>query len=98
MVLLGANTLCGSAPEVNITVTTIYLDTDYVIDQVFWQYAAVLSDRLHAQQFAETMHLGSSPVFGAPLLGGRSPLLRTPLPRSDTASRMSFKTFWYAGC
>src|ERR1700730_15121205 len=24
----------------------------------------------------------------APLVGGRSPLLRTPLPRSDTASRM----------
>jgi hypothetical protein len=31
--------------------------------------------------------------FGAPLAGGRSPLLRTPLPRSDTASRMSFKDF-----
>src|SRR5829696_5426774 len=31
--------------------------------------------------------------FGAPLVGGRSPLLRTPLPRSDTASRISFKTF-----
>ena len=31
--------------------------------------------------------------FGAPLVGGRSPLLRTPLPRSDTASRISFKDF-----
>src|SRR6266498_5009197 len=31
--------------------------------------------------------LGSVP-FGAPLVGGRSPLLRTPLPRSDTASRI----------
>src|ERR1700731_1675574 len=30
---------------------------------------------------------------GAPLAGGRSPLLRTPLPRSDTASRISFKDF-----
>ena len=35
--------------------------------------------------------------FGAPLAGGRSPLLRTPSPRSDTASRMSFKIFWCAG-
>src|SRR6266540_630989 len=34
--------------------------------------------------------LGSVP-FGAPLVGGRSPLLRTPLPRSDTASRISFE-------
>jgi len=29
---------------------------------------------------------------------GLSPLLRTPLPRSDTASRISFEDFWYAGC
>lgn len=56
VVLLGANTLCGSAAEEHITLTTIYLDTDYAIDQVFWQYAAVLSDRLHAQQFAETIY------------------------------------------
>ena len=27
-----------------------------MIDQVFWQYAAVLSDRLLAQQFAETIY------------------------------------------
>src|SRR5438876_2683988 len=29
--------------------------------------------------------------FGTPLVGGPSPLLRTPLPRSDTASRISGK-------
>src|SRR5271154_1706431 len=31
--------------------------------------------------------------FGAPLVGGLSPLLRTPLPRSDTASRISCEDF-----
>src|SRR5580692_7453668 len=31
--------------------------------------------------------------FGAPLAGGRSPLLRTALTRSDTASRNSFQDF-----
>src|SRR5258707_1965730 len=31
--------------------------------------------------------------FVAPLVGGLSPLPRTPLPRSDTASRMSFEDF-----
>src|SRR5690349_15477687 len=36
---------------------------------------------------------GSSPVTGAPLAGGRSLLLRTPLPRSDTASRFLSTTF-----
>src|SRR5580700_11456065 len=30
---------------------------------------------------------------GTPLADGRSPLLRTPPPRSDTAARMSFKNF-----
>ncbi|MDO5644979.1 MAG: AraC family transcriptional regulator [Dermabacter sp.] len=56
VILLGANTLCGSEPEGHITVTTVYLDTAYVIDQVFWQYAGLLTDRLDAQGFAESMY------------------------------------------
>lgn len=55
-IALGANTLCGSEPEDLITVTTLYLDRDFVIDQVFWQYAAVLSDRLEAQDFADDLY------------------------------------------
>ena len=31
--------------------------------------------------------------MGTPLVGGRSPLPRTPQPRSDTASRISFEDF-----
>lgn len=66
VVMLGANTLCGSEPEGSITVTTLYLDRDYVIDQVFWQYAALLADRWDAQDFmnerysepAQILHLG----------------------------------------
>ncbi|BEH01843.1 hypothetical protein brsh051_11240 [Brooklawnia propionicigenes] len=56
VILLGANVLAGSEPEGHITVTTVYLDTDYVLDQVRWQYAAFLSDRLDAQGFAETIY------------------------------------------
>ncbi len=56
VVLLGANVLCGSEPEGQITVTTLYLDTDYVVDQFFWQHAAVLADRLHAQGFVEEVY------------------------------------------
>src|SRR5699024_4215966 len=52
VVLLGPNVLCGSEPEGHITVTTIYADTDYVIDQAFWQYAGILHDRLDAPVFA----------------------------------------------
>lgn len=55
-VILGANVLCGSEPEGNITVTTIYLDTDYVTDQVFWQHAGLLQDRLEAQRLVETIY------------------------------------------
>lgn len=51
VVMLAASTLCGSEPEGSITVTTLYLDRDYVIDQVFWQHATLLSDRLDAQDF-----------------------------------------------
>lgn len=55
-IALGANTLCGSKPEDLITVTTLYLDRDFVIDQVFWQYAAVLSDRFDARDFADDLY------------------------------------------
>jgi len=66
VVLLGANTLCGGEPEESTTVTTLYLDRDYVVDQVFWQHAALLTDRLDAQDFtnelysepAQVLHLG----------------------------------------
>lgn len=37
VVLLAANTLCASEPEDHVTVTTLYADSDYVVDQVFWQ-------------------------------------------------------------
>lgn len=33
MILVGANVLCGAEPEGHVTSTTVYLDTDYVVDQ-----------------------------------------------------------------
>lgn len=56
VVALGANTLCGSEPEGIVTSTTLYLDRDYIIDQVFWQHAALLADRLDAQDFANELY------------------------------------------
>lgn len=56
VIALGANVLCGSEPEESITVTTIYLDTDFVRDQVRLQYAGFLDDRLDAQGFANTIY------------------------------------------
>ncbi|KDA05901.1 AraC family transcriptional regulator [Microbacterium sp. CH12i] len=54
VVVLAANTLCGAEPEGWITTTTLYLDRDYLIDQVFWQYAAFFKDRLDASDFLDT--------------------------------------------
>lgn len=56
VVVLAATTLCGSEPEGSITVTTLYLDRDYVIEQVFWQHAAHLADRLDTQDFIDEVY------------------------------------------
>jgi AraC family transcriptional regulator len=63
VIVLGANTLCGGEPEGHVTVTTIYADTDYVIDQVFWQHVGILQDRLDAQDFAATIYTEPSQVL-----------------------------------
>lgn len=63
VILLGANVLCGSEPEGHITVTTIYLDTDYLIDQLRWQHAGVLHDRHEALDFAETVYTEPAQVM-----------------------------------
>lgn len=55
-VLLGASVLCGSEPEGCVSVTTIYADTDYLLDQLFWQYADVLCDRFDVQELADTIY------------------------------------------
>lgn len=73
VIVLSANTLCGSEPEGHITVTTIDADTDYVIDQVFWQHVSVLQDRLHAQDFAATIYTEPaqiSSIAALSLVGG----------------------------
>ncbi|QIN28583.1 AraC family transcriptional regulator [Brevibacterium luteolum] len=63
VVLLGANVLCGSEPEGHVTVTTIYADTDFLLDQLFWQHADVLRDRLDAQGFADTIYTEPAQVL-----------------------------------
>ncbi|MFD2028521.1 helix-turn-helix transcriptional regulator [Promicromonospora aerolata] len=56
VIALGASILCGGEPEDSVTVTTLYLDRDYIIDQVFWQHAALLDDRFDAQDFADELY------------------------------------------
>lgn len=53
VVVLAANTLCGAEPEGRVTTTTLYLDRDYVVDQVFWQHVAAFEDRLDAGKYLD---------------------------------------------
>lgn len=70
VILLGTNTLCGSEPEGWMIITTLYLDVDYVADQVFWQHAAIFTDRLDARTYmdaryaepAQVLHLGEDRI------------------------------------
>lgn len=55
-VLIGANVLYGAEPEGRVKGTVIYLDADYVADQIFWQYADVLHDRLDAGSIVDALH------------------------------------------
>lgn len=50
VVLLAARTRCGAEPEGSVTATTIYIDCDFVIDQIFWQYSAQLGARCSARE------------------------------------------------
>lgn len=63
VIVLAATTLCGSEPESSITVTTLYLDRDYIIDQIFWQHATLLVDRLDAQSFADELYSETAQIL-----------------------------------
>ncbi len=63
VVVLAANTLCGAEPERMVATTTLYLDRDYVIDQVFWQYAEQFADRLDAKHFLDTRYAEPAQVI-----------------------------------
>ena len=63
VVALGANTLCGSEPEDLVTVTTLCLDQDYVVDQIFWQHAELLADRFEAHDFTDELYSESAQIL-----------------------------------
>lgn len=63
VIILAANTLCGAEPEGSITTTALYLDRDYVVDQVFWQYAFRFHERLDASRFLDTHYVEPTQVL-----------------------------------
>ena len=63
VVVLAANTLCGAEPEGWVTTTTLYLDRDYIVDLVFWQYAARFGTRDDASEFLEVHYAEPAQVI-----------------------------------
>lgn len=55
-ILVGPNILCGSHPDGKIRYTSVTLDFDYIIDQLFWQYSEILSDRQDAEELAARLY------------------------------------------
>lgn len=76
-VLVGPGVLCGAEPDDRCTVTTVGLDMDYAIDQVFWQHSAFLSDRHDAEELAARLYPVPLQIMrlGGPLLVRLAPSL-----------------------
>lgn len=77
VILLGANVLCGFEPEGHVTATTVLLDLDYLVDQVFWQNAEILRDRLDALELAESVYVEHAQIMhiGVDCAGALAPWL-----------------------
>lgn len=84
IVLLGTNVLCGFEPEEPVMFTTLFLDRDYLVDQVFWKYSAMLSDRLETREWLESRY-----VEPAQILRPGSALIERIVPWIDELEAMS---------
>lgn len=75
--LVGADVSCGIEPEGQVTVTTVYLDSGYAVDQFYWQHTGWIIDRLEAQEVAAAAYAEPVQVLrlGEPLLTELGPWL-----------------------
>lgn len=55
-VLVGPDKLLGYAPENSVSVTTLLIDTDYLIEHLFWQHLDVIADRDAARDLATKLY------------------------------------------
>ncbi|WP_220449659.1 helix-turn-helix domain-containing protein [Nonomuraea longispora] len=63
VVLLGANALCGSEPEGHVTVTTIYADADFLLDQLYRRFTPL---RAEARQVRDALQRDIARSWGLP--------------------------------
>lgn len=58
--LIAPRAVIGYDPEGPVTITTLAVDTDYLIEHLFWQHLAVIPDRDAARDLAAKLYLGSA--------------------------------------
>lgn len=81
----GSAIVFSAEPEGLVTLTAINVDTDFALDQFFWQHSTVLHDRLDAQGFAERVYSEPAQVLrlGRDRAGMVTPWLDHPNQRLD---------------
>lgn len=101
VLLVGANVACGMEPEGQMTVTTVFLDSDYAVDQFYWQHTGLLLDRLEAQDIAALVFAEPVQVLrlGEQRLGKLVPWLDELTELSEagnpTESFARMQAFWF---
>ncbi|MDN5774471.1 MAG: hypothetical protein L0H43_11855 [Brevibacterium aurantiacum] len=102
VILVGPNAKCGYSPESSLTVSTVFLNTKYFFDQVFWQLAGAVRCRqdahgLAAATFVDIVH---SMGIGQHRIGLLTPWLDELVSLSvDNVAGRSFprvQALWYS--
>ncbi|MFT4083213.1 MAG: AraC family transcriptional regulator [Nocardioides sp.] len=55
---VGPAVLCGVEPKGRVVTTTLYLDRDYLVDQLFWRHVCQLTDRIQAGRVFDAWYPG----------------------------------------
>lgn len=102
VILIGPNAKCGYSPESSLTASTVFLNTQYFFDQVFWQLAGAVRCRqdahgMAATTFVDTVH---SMGIGQHRIGLLTPWLDELVSLSvDNVAGRSFprvQALWYS--
>lgn len=77
VLVLAPDTLLGGRPEGSVTITTVFTDLDYLLNQTYWQYASLVADVFHLTEILTSRFTDSMQVLrpGAARMGLLSPWL-----------------------
>lgn len=83
--LIAPLTLTGYVPEGKAGITTLLIDTDYLIEHLFWQHLAVIPDRDAARDLAARLYPDPAQVLrlGEPEIERLGPILDELVTLSD---------------